>query len=255
MLITTEYRTHWIDSSGRCYAQRYPFHAGLSPVVNLDEVRAWLDLATSDGLRAVGFPGDENDWAVFCLGKVVERAAATDDHMAASTASELTDDVPHYHQSADADWRTPFLAMRERWPLPPTGPAEIRNLTPHAVVVHEITFAPSGTIARATEEATDAEPILIRVPDPGTSLDPGGRSGTYAAPNESVIAVPTTTTRYTGLVDLPDPEPGVYLIVSMVVAQVAAARGRWTGDLLVPGQQMRDSAGRIVGCRSLARVA
>lgn len=56
-------------------------------------------------------------------------------------------------------------------------------------------------------------------------------------------------------IDLTDPQPGVYLIVSMVVMQVATERARWTGDLLVPGEQVRDAAGRIVGCRSLRRCA
>lgn len=241
MLITTEYRSHWIDAAGRRHAQRYPFHTGqLQPVVNLDEVRAWLDLASSSEMRRAGFPGCNYDAAVYHLRRVLEIGSNTDDHLAAATARELTDDVPLYHPG----WRDPFVAMRERWPLPKLGGAcEIRNLTPHPVTVHEVTFAPSGTIARATEASTPAPPISLSIPDPA------------GAPSDRIeFAVPTSTTRYTGLVDLPAPEPGVYLIVSMVVPQVAAARGRWTGDLLVPGEQVRDSASRIVGCRSLARI-
>jgi len=95
------------------------------------------------------------------------------------------------------------------------------------------------------------------VADPGTVLHPEERGprGVYAAPNEVVRAIHTTMTRYTDVVDLPAPQPGVYLVVSMVVPPVAAARGRWTGDLLTPGQQVRDSAGRVIGCRSLVRVS
>lgn len=250
MLTTTEYRSHWIDSSGRCYAQCHPFvdPRQLQPVINMDEVRAWLALATtSNALRRTGFPGSlPNDNARRGMQLVIELVASgteVPDHLARRLGLELTDDVPRYHQSADADWRTPFVQMRERWPLPPLGgPSEIRNLTPHPVVVNEVTFAPVGVVARATEEATAAEPICISVPDPA------------GAPTDRVtFDVPTATMRYTGLVDLPDPAPGVYLIVSMVIPPVAAARGRWTGDLLVPGQQVRDAANRIVGCRSLVR--
>lgn len=237
MLITTEYRSHWIDAAGRRHAQRYPFHTGqLQPVLNLDEVRAWIDLATSGEMLRAGFQGA----AAHYFRIVLELGAGTGDHLATEAARELTDDVPRYHSA----WRAPFVAMRERWPLPPLGGAcVILNLTPHPVTVHEVTFTPSGTVGRATEESTPAAPISLSIPDPA------------GAPTDRIeFAVPTSTTRYTGLVDLPAPEPGVYLIVSMVAAQVAAERGRWTGDLLVPGEQVRDSAGRIVGCRSLARI-
>lgn len=59
---------------------------------------------------------------------------------------------------------------------------------------------------------------------------------------------------YTRLEDLPDPAPDVYYVVSLVVAQAAAACHRTTADLLTPGEQVRDDKGRIVGCKSLARV-
>ncbi len=245
MLITTEFRSHWIDAAGRRYEQRHPFvYTGqLQPVVNLDEVRAWLAIATSINMRRAGFPGGEDDAAVHYLRLVVERGATTDDHLAAETCREITDDVPRYSQIG-ADWRTPFVQMRERWPLPQLGGAvEIRNLTPHAVTVGEITLPPSGSIARAAEESTPREPLRLSIPDP-----------TGAPTDRIAVDIPTCTTRYTGVVDLPQPQPGVYLVVSMVIPPVAAAQGRWTGDLLVPGEQVRDGAGRIVGCRSLARV-
>jgi hypothetical protein len=94
MLTTTEFRSHWIDSAGRCYAQRHPFRTGqLQPVVNLDEVRAWIDLATSDAMLRIGFPGGSHDAAVHYLRFVLERGAETDDHLAAETARELCDHV------------------------------------------------------------------------------------------------------------------------------------------------------------------
>lgn len=244
MLTTTEFRSHWIDSAGRCYAQRHPYRTGLTAVVNFDEVRAWLALSTSNEMLRIGLPG-RDDSRVFYARQFLrdDMHEAERERLAPLLCEELTDDVPRYHQSKDADWRTPFVEMRECWPLPVLGGAcEIRNLTPHAVVVHEMTFAPSGVIARATEEATAGDPIRLSIPDP------------VGGPTDRItFEVPTSTTRYTGIVDLPDPMPGVYWIVSLVVAQVAAKRGRWAGDLLTPGQQVRDGAGRVIGCKSLQR--
>lgn len=244
MLTTTEYRSHWIDSSGRCYAQRYPFIAGqLRPVINLEEVRAWVDLATSETMRGIGFPGGEDDPAVFYMRQVIARGSDTDDHLASETCVELTDDVPRYSRAHGADWSTPFVRMSERWPVPVEGPVEIRNLTPHDVTIGEVTLPRIFPPARATEESTPAAPLFLSIPDP-----------TGAPADRISVDVPTCTTRYTGLVDLPAPEPGVYLIVSMVIPPVAAVQGRWTGDLLVPREQVRDSAGAVIGSRSLARV-
>lgn len=48
-------------------------------------------------------------------------------------------------------------------------------------------------------------------------------------------------------VQLPDPIPGTYFLVSLVVALMAANRH----DLLVPHAYVRDMDGRIVGCRRL----
>lgn len=231
MLTTTGHRTHWIDSHGRRYAQLRPFTGRLQPVINLDEMRAWADLGR-----------DDTDGRLFYARQFLRDDChpAERERLAPHIAEELTDDVPRYHDGI----RAAYIASRDRWPLPDLGgPAEIRNLTPHEVVVGEMRFAPSGVIARAIEESTPAAPIRISIPDPS-----GG-------PTDRIEhEVPTSMTRYTALADLPAPEPGVYLIVSMVIPPVAAERGRWTGDLLVPGQQVRDPAtGRIVGCRSLAR--
>lgn len=239
---TTEYRTHWIDSAGRRYEQRYPFRSGLTPVVNLDEVRGWLDLSTTGSdVRLRSLP--RHDGRTFYVARFLldDVQQSERDRLAPLIAKELTDDVPRYAQAPDVDWRTPFVESRERWPLPVlTGyPVELRNLTPHAVTIGEVTIQPSGTIARATEESTPAGELCCHIgPAYGSVM-------TY---------VPITTTRYTGLVDLPEPAPGVYLIVSMVIPPVVRSRGRWTGDLLTPGQQVRDAAGRVIGCRSLDRV-
>lgn len=150
---------------------------------------------------------------------------------------------------------------------------KIVNLTPHAIVIPETlapdnlgawTLEPSGTIARVTETAVDAAPIGY---------------------------IPTTYVRYGDIeglpaiqwIDLPHPcyqpgalsegsdqclvcgaigchvpgnlrTPAVYYVISSLTADVAIRSGRCTDDLLTPSQPIRDAAGRIIGCKSLARV-
>lgn len=48
---------------------------------------------------------------------------------------------------------------------------------------------------------------------------------------------------------LPEEIPGVFFVVSRLVASAA---GR--NDLLVPGQGIRDDQGRIIGCKGLSRL-
>lgn len=75
-------------------------------------------------------------------------------------------------------------------------------------------------------------------------------------PHASIIAtdggdVPILSQRWGAVISLPRPADGVYHIVSAIVAAAAIAQGRGARDLLVPGDQVRDGAGRIVGCRGL----
>jgi hypothetical protein len=53
------------------------------------------------------------------------------------------------------------------------------------------------------------------------------------------------------VVGLPDPAPGVILVVSILVAERLPERD----DLRVPGQQARDAGGRVVGCSGLEPAA
>ena len=119
----------------------------------------------------------------------------------------------------------------------------IVNLTPHAITLGEIVFPPSGTIARAGEWVETADPIRASIPDP-----------TGAPADRLDHEIPTSWVTYTRLEDLPDPTPDTYYVVSLIVAQAAAALHRSTADLLTPGEQVRDDKGRVIGCKSLARV-
>ena len=100
------------------------------------------------------------------------------------------------------------------------------NLTPHAIhFIDEqgavkMTVEPSGVIARcATTTITTGE----------------------------IAGIPVTTTEYGEVVNLPAPEKGTIYIVSSLVAQHCKDRG----DVFVPGEQVRDDQGRVIGCRSL----
>ena len=100
------------------------------------------------------------------------------------------------------------------------------NLTPHAIHIGALTIPPSGTVARASEQYVDLDPITV-----------DGHE------------VPIRLVTYGDLTGLPEPQAGVAYIVSSIAAQAAAGRT----DVLVPTDPIRDEEGRIVGCRALAR--
>ena len=62
---------------------------------------------------------------------------------------------------------------------------------------------------------------------------------------------PISKNCYGEIIGLPEPQPGVFYVVSALVAQAAA--GRRT-DLLVVNDTVRDQDGRIIGCRGFARI-
>jgi hypothetical protein len=62
---------------------------------------------------------------------------------------------------------------------------------------------------------------------------------------------PISKNFYGEIIGLPDPQPGIYYVVSALVAQAAAGR---RDDLLVVNDTVRDQEGRIIGCRGFARI-
>ena len=101
---------------------------------------------------------------------------------------------------------------------------QIVNLTPHEIRIGDVRI-PSAGLARC---ATVAVPLYVRG-----------------------CPVPVVRQRFGEVTGLPDPEEGVIYVVSMPVAQ---AVGRDRDDIFVPGEQIRDEQGRIIGCKSLARL-
>lgn len=113
----------------------------------------------------------------------------------------------------------------------------ITNRTPHPVTI----LAADG-IAVVASYSAGLRGEVARVET--TTEDDGRLDG-----------VPITRTRWGQIVGLPVPAAGTYHIVSAIVAEAAIDCGRGADDLLVPGDQVRDQQGRIVGCRGLTRAA
>lgn len=101
------------------------------------------------------------------------------------------------------------------------------NLTPHAVVIMPVggeptTVPTSGTVARLAETArNDNGHVVVRLGD---------------------------------ITGLPDPTPATIYIASMPLLMALAAKGVARPDVVYPYGQVRNGAGQIIGCRSLARL-
>lgn len=101
--------------------------------------------------------------------------------------------------------------------------SRIVNLTPHAIVLRGKTIEPSG-LARC-------ETSSIKIGEVN-GIDVNQRS-------------------FGEVYGLPEPQDDVFYIVSAIVAQ--AVRGL-RNDCLIVDETIRDEAGRIVGCKSLAKI-
>lgn len=140
---TTQYRTHWVEpATGIRYDSQWMtgpdgnLHKrdGLRPVINMDEVRAYV------GLGILHLPGDasvpeltikygtEPGPVMYYKAQVATsvwyanlvltgEGVGRTDHVLVQMAAELTDDVPRYAEQ----WRAPFVANRERFAAPPTA--------------------------------------------------------------------------------------------------------------------------------------
>jgi hypothetical protein len=108
--------------------------------------------------------------------------------------------------------------------------SQLVNLVPHDLVImngDRFVLTQSGQIARVDQHVVDE-----------TLVNVGGALLTLA------------TVRYGTVTALPEPRPGVLLVVSRAVAtEVARA------DLVFPDLEIRDEHHRVIGCQRLARFA
>jgi hypothetical protein len=116
----------------------------------------------------------------------------------------------------------------------------IVNLTPHEIVLVgedggvTLRIPPSGIVARVREEQTPAGGITVL---------PGGPL-TVAS-----VEVPLIRRTWGEIEGLPREQFRTVYIVSALVATAAWAQGR--RDVVCPGELVRDSEGRVVGCKNL----
>lgn len=100
---------------------------------------------------------------------------------------------------------------------------KIVNLTPHAInIVGGPTFEPSGEVARISSTNQNAGELLVN-----------GES------------IPLITQQFGEVVGLPEEKEGTMFIVSSLIFSNTERK-----DLLVPGEQVRDEDGRVIGCKS-----
>jgi hypothetical protein len=122
----------------------------------------------------------------------------------------------------------------------------LRNLTPHEVVLRDhddrpVTLAPEGIVPRREVVRRDGGLLVVA----GTDHDDWAPT---MAPDATLHVSVEALGPVTGL---PDPVPGVALIVSRLVAEAVPDRG----DVFAPGELIRDSTGRIIAARGLCRVS
>lgn len=132
----------------------------------------------------------------------------------------------------------------------------IRNLTPHPVIV--LRDDNEGSVTGFTGVGPAAKEGKFTVV---AEYKPEGKVARAVQKDEPVgeLAinghnVPLITTVFGATSDLPDPQDGDYLVVSIITAQAAKAFGRSTKDLLITSDPVRDSNGKFIGVRKFALI-
>ena len=103
------------------------------------------------------------------------------------------------------------------------------NLTPHTITLvvdgETVVVVPEGTVARVMQQETVKTTVEFKG-----------------------LSVPVMETKFGEVEGLPDPEDGTMFIVSRMVKTAVPDRD----DVVVPGKQLRDAEGRIVGAAALS---
>jgi hypothetical protein len=117
----------------------------------------------------------------------------------------------------------------------------IVNCTPHEVtLVGEdggiiLRIPPSGIVARCREEQAPAGEVTVL---------PGGPLTTEG------VTIPLIRRTWGEIEGLPPAQLRTIYVTSSLVAQAAWAQGR--RDVVAPGELVRDSEGRVIGCKNLS---
>jgi hypothetical protein len=132
---------------------------------------------------------------------------------------------------------------------------ELRNLTPHALTVYAAPV-PTPECNPATGDCPHHPLGDCPVHVPPLVIPPSGQVARVEVRKvgaDEIDGIPVATETTGAVIGLPEPEPGVVLIVSRLVAEAMAREDPHRRDVLSPGQAVRDDAGRIIGCYGLVR--
>jgi hypothetical protein len=128
----------------------------------------------------------------------------------------------------------------------------VRNLTPHSITVLS---AQNVTPAKGGKFEADPTQVIALVVLPSEGVARVSVATTdQPALDLNGVSVPTVSMTFSDPVDLPPETPGVFLLVSSLLASSPAVRGRH--DLLTPAKQVvsKDNPSQIIGCLALSRV-
>lgn len=105
----------------------------------------------------------------------------------------------------------------------------IVNLTPHTINIingdQNVAIPPSGAIARVSSSTEQVGEVEV-----------------------TGMSIPVTVSKFGDVVGLPEPTEGTIFVVSgMVAGQVSRE------DVFSPGEQVRNSDGVVIGCKTLSR--
>ena len=105
---------------------------------------------------------------------------------------------------------------------------KIINLTPHTLNINSVEIKSSG-IARVSETSE-----LVRTE------------------HTEYGEIPVFRTTFGAVIDLPAEQEDTLLVVSAITAKAALSENPNRKDIFVPGKQIRDAEGRIIGCEGIA---
>ncbi|MEM5868250.1 MAG: hypothetical protein QXG39_10080 [Candidatus Aenigmatarchaeota archaeon] len=111
-----------------------------------------------------------------------------------------------------------------------SGKEILVNLTPHEIVVYD----------------SSGQNILFKIPPSGTVA----RVSTFQQKVGELNGIPIYKTTYGKVENLPNPQPGVVYIVSILVLQALAGS---RSDIVAPDTgsgAVRDASGKIIGTKS-----
>lgn len=95
----------------------------------------------------------------------------------------------------------------------------------------------------------DVEPIAVIPAAPASMRAPLDKTRVGELPPVAFgdTRIPVNVIQHHGSSNLPDPQPGLWFVVALVVALANPART----DLLVPDEAVRNLDGSMIGCRAL----